>query len=78
MDFVRRLVQINYIGEAAVNIVQSKRDPPNHGVRLQPAGQAQAQADPGPAQQAAVATEWVWDVQSNKYRRWDGAAWVWQ
>jgi hypothetical protein len=40
MDFVRRLVQMGYIGEGAIDVVQSKRDPPSHGIGLQPVGQA--------------------------------------
>ncbi|KAF2679983.1 hypothetical protein K458DRAFT_393261 [Lentithecium fluviatile CBS 122367] len=32
MDYVRCLVTVGYIDSAAVSIVQSKRDPPAHGV----------------------------------------------
>ncbi|PGH26515.1 hypothetical protein AJ80_01829 [Polytolypa hystricis UAMH7299] len=38
MEYVRRLVDLGYIDASAIAIVQSKRDPPNHGIGLQPAG----------------------------------------
>lgn len=38
MDFVRHLVSKSLITAEAIQIVQSKRDPPNHGIGLQPAG----------------------------------------
>ncbi|KAF2873989.1 hypothetical protein BDV95DRAFT_604205 [Massariosphaeria phaeospora] len=46
MDYVRQLVARRYLDEAAVAIVQSKRDAPNVGIALRPAaarGQQQAQ-----------------------------------
>lgn len=41
MEYVRRLVHLGYIGADAIGIVQSKRDPPTHGVGLQPIGRGQ-------------------------------------
>ncbi|KKZ68789.1 hypothetical protein EMCG_01002 [[Emmonsia] crescens] len=38
MDYVRRLVHHQYLNENAIQIVQSARDPPNHGVGLNPVG----------------------------------------
>lgn len=38
MEYVRHLVHLGYIGAGAIDIVQSKRDPPTHGVGLQPVG----------------------------------------
>ncbi|KAI1905855.1 hypothetical protein LOZ12_005065 [Ophidiomyces ophidiicola] len=38
MDYVRRLVSLGYIDQSAIQIVQSERDPPTHGVGLNPAG----------------------------------------
>lgn len=37
MEYVRHLVAKGLIGEDAIQIVQSKRDPPTHGIGLQPA-----------------------------------------
>lgn len=37
-DYVKRLVTFGYIGEDAVSKVQAQRDPPSHGIGLQPAG----------------------------------------
>lgn len=39
MEFVRHLVARGLLEEEAVQIVQSKRDSPAHGIALQPAGQ---------------------------------------
>ncbi|KAF1979163.1 hypothetical protein BU23DRAFT_642302, partial [Bimuria novae-zelandiae CBS 107.79] len=36
MDYVRRFVALRYLNEAAVAIVQSRRDPPNVGIGLRP------------------------------------------
>lgn len=36
MDYVRELVRENYIGSEAIEAVNSQRDPPNHGIGLQP------------------------------------------
>ena len=36
MDYVRRLVQLGYIDASAIQIVQSSRDPPTHGIGMQP------------------------------------------
>ncbi|GIK07578.1 hypothetical protein Aspvir_003244 [Aspergillus viridinutans] len=36
MEYVRHLVAKGYIGTQAVEIVQSKRDPPTHGIGLRP------------------------------------------
>ncbi|QKX58274.1 uncharacterized protein TRUGW13939_05396 [Talaromyces rugulosus] len=36
MEYVRRLVDLGYIDASAIQIVQSKRDPPTHGIGLQP------------------------------------------
>ncbi|RJE22376.1 hypothetical protein PHISCL_05279 [Aspergillus sclerotialis] len=38
MEYVRRLVQLGYIDASAVQVVQSLRDPPTHGIGLQPVG----------------------------------------
>ncbi|GFN18879.1 uncharacterized protein AtWU_08682 [Aspergillus tubingensis] len=38
MEFVRHLVARGLLEEEAVQIVQSKRDSPTHGIALQPAG----------------------------------------
>jgi len=38
MDYVRRLVDLKLIEEAAIDVVQSKRDPPGFGIGLQPIG----------------------------------------
>ncbi|KAL3473550.1 hypothetical protein BJX99DRAFT_233375 [Aspergillus californicus] len=36
MDYVRLLVAKGFIGDEAIEIVQSRRDPPGHGIGLQP------------------------------------------
>ncbi len=36
MDFVRRLVELNYVTSDAVQVVQSYRGAPHHGIALQP------------------------------------------
>jgi hypothetical protein len=38
MEYVRELVRVGYIGPEAMQAVNSRRDPPNHGIGLQPAG----------------------------------------
>lgn len=38
MEYVRYLVDLHYLEVEAIQIVQSLRDPPNHGIGLQPAG----------------------------------------
>ena len=38
MEYVRELVRVGYIGPEAIEAVNSRRDPPNHGIGLQPAG----------------------------------------
>jgi hypothetical protein len=38
MEYVRRLVDLRYIGADAIEVVQSKRDPPTHGIGLQSIG----------------------------------------
>ncbi|KAL4960401.1 uncharacterized protein BDV14DRAFT_145804 [Aspergillus stella-maris] len=35
-DYIRFLVSKGYIGEEAIDIIQSKRDPSSHGIGLQP------------------------------------------
>ncbi|PMD33309.1 hypothetical protein L207DRAFT_571503 [Hyaloscypha variabilis F] len=85
-DYVRRLVDLGYIGEEAVNTVHAQRDPPSHGIGLQAAGRGQGgrgqggQAAAGPAEPAAQASpsSWVWDENYNRYRRWNGTEWIWQ
>jgi hypothetical protein len=81
MDYVRRLVAVRYLNEAAIAIV-----PPDVGIGLrsvaarpQPA-QPPAQATPQQSQQQATAatSAWTWDVERGRYRRWDGVKWVWQ
>jgi hypothetical protein len=42
MDYIRRLVAVGYIDEAAITIVQSKRDAPDFGIGLRPAAARQA------------------------------------
>lgn len=42
MDYVRRLVELGYIDAEAVSIVQGERDPPGHGITLQPVGHRNA------------------------------------
>ncbi|KAL6400319.1 hypothetical protein AUP68_16017 [Ilyonectria robusta] len=39
MDFVRRLVELEYVPSEAVQIVQSHRDPPEFGIDLRPLNQ---------------------------------------
>ncbi|KAJ0415297.1 hypothetical protein BJY00DRAFT_317938 [Aspergillus carlsbadensis] len=39
MDYIRHLVAKGYIDAQAIEIVQSKRDPPEFGIALRPAGQ---------------------------------------
>jgi hypothetical protein len=56
MDFVKRLVQAGYIGQDAVDIVQSKRDPPSHGTGLRGAGRGGGDQGQG-GEAAATATE---------------------
>lgn len=41
MEYVRHLVHLQYLDAGAIQIVQSKRDPPTHGVGLQPLGRGQ-------------------------------------
>jgi hypothetical protein len=36
MEYVRHLVAKGIVGEKAIGIVQSKRDPPSHGIGLRP------------------------------------------
>jgi hypothetical protein len=36
MDFVRKLAELGYIGQSAADVIQSHRDPPNHGIGLRP------------------------------------------
>ena len=57
MDYVRRLVALRYLDEAAVAIVHSRRDAPNVGIGLRPAAARpqQAQAAPQQGQQQAAA-----------------------
>lgn len=38
MEYIRKIVAKGYIGEEAVQNVQSKQDPPTHGVGLRPVG----------------------------------------
>jgi hypothetical protein len=42
MGYVRRLVAVKYIDEAAIVIVQSRRDAPDFGIGLRPAAARQA------------------------------------
>jgi hypothetical protein len=82
MDYVRPLVALRYLDEAAVAIVRSRRDAPNVGIGLRPAAarpqQAQAAPQQGQQQAAAAAPVWVWDAEQRQCRRWDGKKWVWQ
>lgn len=41
MEYVHRLVHLQYLDAGAIQIVQSKRDPPTHGVGLQPLGRGE-------------------------------------
>lgn len=84
MDYVRRLVAVHYLNEAAIAIVQSKRDPPNVGIGLRPAAARpqQPRATPQQSQQGrqqatAAATPWTWDAEHKRYKRWDGVKWIW-
>ena len=36
MEYVRELVRTSYIGSEAIAAVNSQRDPPTHGIGLQP------------------------------------------
>jgi hypothetical protein len=36
MEYIRHLVAKHFIQPEAIQIVQSRRDPPTHGIRLQP------------------------------------------
>jgi len=56
MDYVRRLVAVCYLDEAAIDIVQARRDPPNVGIGLRPAA-ARPQQVHAVAQQTQVATQ---------------------
>lgn len=38
MDYVRHLVALRYLPGLAIEMVQSRRDPPGHGIGLQPLG----------------------------------------
>ncbi|KAH8698965.1 hypothetical protein BGW36DRAFT_426645 [Talaromyces proteolyticus] len=38
MEYICYLVELGYIDVSAIEIVQSKRDPPSHGIGLQPVG----------------------------------------
>ncbi|KAF1359465.1 hypothetical protein EJ07DRAFT_166039 [Lizonia empirigonia] len=71
MDYVRRLVTVGYIDEAAIATVQSRRDAPNVGIGLRPAAARPQQATPS-------TIGWTWDAEYRRYRRWDGSNWVWQ
>jgi hypothetical protein len=44
MEYVRRLVDLRYIGADAIEVVQSKRDPPTHGIGLQLIGRVEGEA----------------------------------
>jgi len=48
MDYARRLVALGYLDEAAVAIVQSRRDPPDFGISLRPAAARPQQAQTTP------------------------------
>lgn len=37
MEFIRSLVAKGLLDSEAIRVVQSKRDPPSHGIGLQPA-----------------------------------------
>jgi hypothetical protein len=39
MDFVRRLVEVRYLNESAIQIVQSRRDAPHVGIALRSVAQ---------------------------------------
>jgi hypothetical protein len=43
-DYVRRLADLGYIEEGAIDIVESRRDPPSHDIGLQGAGRGQEKA----------------------------------
>jgi hypothetical protein len=74
MDYLRRLVNYNIINEVALNIAQSKRDSPTHGVGLNPVGQPRPQYV---EQAAPYESSWVWDEEHKRYRHWDGQQWIW-
>lgn len=56
MDYVRRLVAVRYLDEAAVDIVQARRDHPSVGIGLRPAA-ARPQQVQAVAQQTQVALQ---------------------
>lgn len=56
MDYVRRLVAVRYLNEAAVDIVQARRDDPSVGIGLRPAA-ARPQQVQAVAQQTQVAPQ---------------------
>jgi hypothetical protein len=82
MDYVRRLVAVHYLDEAAVAIIQSRRDTLNVGIGLRAAAarpqQTQATPQQGKQQAAAAAPVWVSGAENRRYRCWDSEKWVWQ
>jgi hypothetical protein len=91
MEYVQRLVQVNYLNAAAIDIVQSKRDPPEFGIGLNPVGrgrgggrgrgygEAGSAGPAAPAQQATAPGGWILDTQYNRWKRPDGnGGWIWQ
>jgi hypothetical protein len=44
MDYIRRMVAVGYLEDAAVAIVQLKRDAPNFGIGLRPSAARQSRA----------------------------------
>jgi hypothetical protein len=36
MEYIQELIRVNFIGSEATEAVNSQRDPPNHGIGLQP------------------------------------------
>jgi len=91
MEFLQRLVSRSLIHEEAVKRAQAQRDPPTHGIfgagraapQQGPARQAvavgSASPPPGGSKTAVqqAGSEWVWDAEHNRHRRWDGQKWVW-
>lgn len=41
MEYLRRLMDLNYISPEAVELAQAERDPPTHGIGLRPIRQAE-------------------------------------
>ncbi|KAJ6436487.1 C2H2-type domain-containing protein [Purpureocillium lavendulum] len=80
MEYLHRLAEQGFISTEAVDIAQSQRDPPDHGIfgrrgadrRREQSGQQVAGRAPA-SQNEASNIEWVWDEDYQRYRYWDVA-----